>query len=196
MRVISPEIATDFKSSFLSCEKDQELIWKKLFIENRPYSDLIKRLLVVNTPDCLDTTNVQYKDIISKYSIGRLRKEKYLRAVPRLDIEEFGDVRSYIILSFDDIVPNENPQYRDGVISFTIISHYDQWELDDYKLRPFQIAGYIDGILNNSKLTGIGKLEFMSASELPLNEHLGGVMLRYYATHSIEADKNPDMLEE
>lgn len=196
MRIISPEVATDFKSSFLSCEKDQELIWKKLFIENRPYSDLLKRLLVINTPDCLDTTNVQYKDIISKYNVGRLRREKYLRVVPRMDIEEFSEVKSYITLTFDDFVPSNNPQYRDSAISFMIICHFDEWELDDYKLRPFQIAGYIDGILNNAKLTGIGELNFLSASELPLNEHLGGVLLRYYATHSIEADKNPDMLEE
>jgi hypothetical protein len=34
-------------SSFLSCEKDTELILKKLFVESRPYSDVLKRLLVV-----------------------------------------------------------------------------------------------------------------------------------------------------
>lgn len=196
MRIVSPEVATDFKSSFLSCEKDQELIWKKLFVENRPYSDLLKRLLVINTPDCLDTTNVQYKDVIDKYNIGRLRREGYLRVVPRMNLEEFAEVKSYVTLTFDDFVPSNNPQYRDSAISFMIICHFDEWELNDYKLRPFQIAGYIDGILNNAKLTGIGELSFLSASELPLNEHLGGVLLRYYATHSIEADKNPNMLEE
>ena len=41
-----------FQSSFLSCEKDAEIILRKLFIESRPYSDDLKRLLVINTPDC------------------------------------------------------------------------------------------------------------------------------------------------
>jgi hypothetical protein len=52
---------TDFTSSFLSCEKDLEAILKKLFIESQPYSDDLKRLLVINTKDCLDNkTNPIY----------------------------------------------------------------------------------------------------------------------------------------
>ena len=35
----------EFKSSFLSCEKDTEAIIKKLFVDSKPYSDLLKRLL-------------------------------------------------------------------------------------------------------------------------------------------------------
>ena len=35
------------RSSFLSCEKDAEIILRKLFVESRPYSDVLKRLLVV-----------------------------------------------------------------------------------------------------------------------------------------------------
>ena len=44
----------DFTSSFLSCEKDLQTILRKLFIESQPYSDALKRLLVINTKDCLD----------------------------------------------------------------------------------------------------------------------------------------------
>ena len=55
----------EFQSSFLSCEKDTEAIVKKLFVESRPYSDLLKRLLLINTKDCLyDMTNPKYLDII------------------------------------------------------------------------------------------------------------------------------------
>ena len=60
--------------------------------------------------------------------------------------------------------------------------------MDDYKLRHWQIAGYIDGILNESKLSGIGTLQFMGASQLVLNEYLGGVILRYVATHMENSD--------
>ena len=34
--------ANRFNSSFLSCEKDIETILKKLFIESKPYSDILK----------------------------------------------------------------------------------------------------------------------------------------------------------
>jgi hypothetical protein len=50
-------IRFDLKSSFLSCEKDAETILRKLIVESRPYSDDLKRLLVINTKDCLDKTN-------------------------------------------------------------------------------------------------------------------------------------------
>lgn len=193
MRVKQASLAKDFKSSFLSAEKDQQLIWRKLFIENRPYSDYLKRLLVINTEDCLDESKQQYRDVLKDYSLKKLREDGYLRVVPKLSFGEHEEVKSYIILEFDDYTPSDNPQFRNCVISFTIISHLDYWEMDDYKLRPHQIAGYIDGILDGTKLSGIGELRFLGASQVVLNEYLGGVLLRYVATHEKQEDQNPTL---
>jgi hypothetical protein len=44
---------TEFTSSFLSCEKDMQLILKKLFVQSQPYSNDLKKLLIINTKDCL-----------------------------------------------------------------------------------------------------------------------------------------------
>ncbi len=191
MRVKQAALAKDFKSSFLSAEKDQQMIWRKLFVENRPYSDYLKRLLVINTPDCLDESQQQYKEVLKDCSLKKLREDGYLRVVPKLSFGEHEEVRSYVILEFDDYTPSENPQFRNCVISFTIISHLDYWEMDDYKLRPHQIAGYIDGILDGTKLSGIGELRFLGATQVVLNEYLGGVLLRYVATHEKKEDQNP-----
>ena len=193
MRVKQASLAKDFKSSFLSMEKDQQLIWRKLFVENRPYSDYLKRLLVINTEDCLDESKQQYRDVLKDYSLKKLREDGYLRVVPKLSFGEHEEVKSYIILEFDDYTPSNNPQFRNCVISFTIISHLDYWEMDDYKLRPHQIAGYIDGILDGTKLSGIGELRFLGASQVVLKEYLGGVLLRYVATHEKQEDQNPTL---
>lgn len=195
MRAQSALLAKNFKSTFLSCETDQEKIWKRLFVESRPYSDKLKRLLVINTPDCLDETKLQYQEVLEHVTLDFLHDKKYLRTVPKLAFGEHEEVKSYILLEFDDFVPTENPHYRDCVISFSIISHLDNWELENYKLRPYQIAGYIDGLLNETKLSGIGTLQFMGASELVMNEYLGGILLRYIATHGNEDRKkiNNDM---
>lgn len=183
MRAQSALLAKNFKSTFLSCETDQETIWRKLFVESRPYSDKLKRLLVINTPDCLDETKRQYDKALEEATLYNLHDKKYLRTVPKIAFGEHEEVKSYILLEFDDFTPTENPQYRDCIISFTIVSHLDNWELEDYKLRPYQIAGYIDGILNETKLSGIGTLQFMGASEFILNEYLGGIIMWYIATH-------------
>lgn len=183
MRAQSALLANNFKSTFLSCEQDQEKIWRRLFVESRPYSDKLKRLLVINTPNCLDTSQVQFQETIDRMGLHDLKELKYLRTVPKLAFGEHEEVKSYILLEFDDFVPTENPHYRDCIITFSIICHLDYWELEDYKLRPYQIAGYIDGLLNEARLTGIGTLQFLGASELILNEYLGGIMMRYLSTH-------------
>jgi len=63
----------DFTSSFLSCEKDLEEILKKLFIESQPFSNDLKRLLVINTKDCLDKDNEIYQKAIQDMSLAKLR---------------------------------------------------------------------------------------------------------------------------
>lgn len=193
MRVISSTLQNNFKNSFLSCERDQELIWKKLFVENRQYGDKIKRLLVINTPDCLDETKVQYRDIISKTSISDLKERGYLTAVPKLKLDEHEDLKSYILLGFESFAPTDNPRYKNCIIHFVVISNFDQWELDNYQLRPFQIAGYIDGIFDGAKLTGIGELEFIGATQVSLNNDWGGLIMRYAATHAKAEDSNADI---
>lgn len=187
-RIASNLLETNYRSTFLSCGKDQELIWRKLLVESKPYSDKLKRLLIINTPDCLDRTQAQYQDKIDTYTIKRMKDEQYIKAVPKLSFGEHEEVKSYIMLEFDDFTPTQNPEYRDCVISFSIICHLDYWEMEDYQLRPWMIAGYIDGILNEARLSGIGTLQFLGASQLVLNEYLGGVLIRYVATHSENSD--------
>ena len=64
----------DFTSSFLSCEKDLEEILRRLFIESQPYSDELKKLLIINTKDCLDNkTSEVYKNAIKDMSLAKLR---------------------------------------------------------------------------------------------------------------------------
>lgn len=186
--------AKDFKSSFLSCEKDTELIWKKLLVDSKPYSDKLKRLLIVNTKDCLDDTQAQYQTQIDKYSVKRMIDEGYITSVPKLYFRDHENVKAYIVLEFDDFYPTDNPQYRDCTINFTIITNLDYFVLDDYKLRAHQIAGYIDGILDGTKLTGIGTLEFVGAKTVNMNEFLAGIVLQYKAVHEVQEDRNPEIV--
>lgn len=175
--------AREFKASFLSCEKDIETILKKLFVQSKPYSDILKRLLIIDQPNCLDTTQNQYKLLIDKYDLHTLKEKEFILVTPRMDKLIHATPQCSLLIEFDDFVPSGNAHYRDCTISFTVVCPLSMWELDDYKLRPHQIAGYIDGILNESKLSGIGTLQFMGASQIVLDEEYGGLILRYIATH-------------
>ena len=175
----------EFKSSFLSCEKDTETIIKKLFVDSKPYSDMLKRLLIINTPDCLDDmTNPKYLEILKKTSIQDLKEKEYLRFNPKLILGENEEIKSYIRISFDDFKPNhDNPHFRDCIVEFDILCHPEYWDLGNYRQRPLKIAGYIDGILNEKKLSGLGKLYFRSCDEILFDDNIAGYCLTYTAVH-------------
>ena len=177
--------SNQFSSSFLSCEKDVEEILRKLFIASKPYSDILKRLLVINTKDCLDN---QDSEVINKklaeMSLSKLKQEGYITLEPKLRMEEHNEIQSYIVIGCDNFTPNmTNPEFRDCTVTFDIICHTDYWDLGNYRVRPLKIAGYIDGILNNAKLSGIGRFNFMGCNQLVLDENLAGYTLMYRAVH-------------
>ena len=191
---INEDGTTNLKSSFLSCEKDTELIIKKLFVDSRPYSDELKRLLLINTKDCLDDrVNPIYKEKIAKTSIADMANQQYIRIVPELTFGENEEVKSYIVISFDNFSPADtNEYYRDCIVEIDIICHPDYWDLGNYRLSPLKIAGFNDGILNNTKLTGIGKLKVRSCDEIILKDNLCGYCLMYTAVHGNDDNIPPE----
>lgn len=186
-------MAKPIKSSFYSCEKDAETIIKKLFVSSNPYSDDLKRLLIINTKDCLDDSNENYCKIVKNTSVKELMESNYITLVPKLKLKEHEEVKNYIIMTFDNFTPTSNPEYRDCTVSFDIICHTDYWDLGNYALRPLKIAGIIDGILDEARLSGIGKFEFLGLSELILSEDLSGYTLIYQAVHGNDDTIPPEV---
>ena len=163
------------KSSFLSMEKDTSLIVNKMLDNPR-----LKRLLYYTSKDALNRPNLnedQSLDLINKN----------IKIVPKLYVD--GSVLNYIIINFDKFLPSENPEFRNNIIEFDIICHFDQWQLQDFALRPYKIAAEIDSMFNNTHLTGIGLLQFVGATQTVLTDEFAGVCLLYEATHGGEDKK-------
>jgi len=182
----SRELAKDFDMSFMSMENDREDVVRRLFVESRPYSDILKKLLVIDQPDCLDDSKHQYQTIVDDYSVARLKSEGFIRFSPKMLFREFDNVKSYIYVSFDDVAPSEsNPEFNNMTMSVYCLCDPDPkyWELDDYAIRPWKMAGYVNGILNKSRMSGIGQVQFIGASELAFDENVAGVALNYLCVH-------------
>ena len=164
-------------SSFLSIEKDMGLISNTMLKNSR-----LKKLLYYTTPDCLNRPNLN-----EEQSVGLFGNN--IRIVPKLQIDS--KVLNYIIINFDNFTPNAtNPEFRDNVIEFDIICHFDQWNLGDFKLRPYKIAAEIDSMFNNKHLTGIGVLQFVGSNLMVLSDEYAGICLMYQAIHGDEDKKN------
>ena len=192
-------------SSFLSLDKDIEKILELLFITSKPYSDVLKRLLIINNSDCLDTTNQDYKKIIDSYSLSKMIEQGYIRLSPKITRGTHQNIKAYIIVSLDNFTPNrKSSKYRDYNIFFDIVCYNDAWVLNDYKIRPLVICGYIDGILNSItdknknfynntnksqiKLTGIGEYAILGCNQVVLNEDLSMYSLTYRGIHLVKAE--------
>lgn len=192
-------------SSFFSCEVDAQTIIRKLFVESNPYSDRLKRLLIINKPDCLDETNQDYKKLIDSKPLSVLRSQGYIRTNPKIARAQFEEIKSYILITFDNFLPNRvDPKYLDCTIHFDIICYDDEWDLNNFKERPIMIAGYIDGILNaltdenkaaimgkkalgnNIKLSGMGEYKFLSGRIVILNQDISMYTISYRGVHLTE----------
>lgn len=163
------------QSSFLSIDKDMNIIIDKMLKNER-----LKRLLYYTTKDALEKPNLtedQTLDLIGKN----------IKNVPKLYTDK--EVLNYIIINFNDFIPSQNPEFRDNTIEFDIICHFDQWQLKDFALRPYRIAAEIDSIFNKARLTGIGKLEFVTCYEIVMDDECAGICLKYRAIHGGEDKK-------
>lgn len=171
------------KSSFLSMEKDMGLIVNMIMKNDR-----LKKMLFYTSRDCLDKPNVTEDDTFEMFG-------KQIKIVPKLYVD--GSVLNYIIISFDNFTPNGNPEFRDNIIEFDIICHFDQWHMKDFALRPYKIAAELDTMFNDKHLTGIGTLQFLGANQMILTDEYAGLCVMYQAVHGEEDKKNmPNPMDE
>lgn len=167
------------QSSFLSVEKDLTIITNHLLKNER-----LKKLLYYTTKDCLSKPNLTDDQTFGMFG-------NQIKIVPKLKVD--GSVLNYMIITFDNFTENRtNPEFRDNIVSFDIVCHFDQWQLKDFQLRPYRIAAEIDSMFNNKHLTGIGTLQFLGANQIVLTDEFAGLCLMYQAIHGGEDKKKAE----
>lgn len=165
-------------SSFLSVEKDLTTITNYILKNER-----LKQLLYYTGKDALSQPYLTEDQALELFG-------KNIKIVPKLYVDK--SVLNYIIITFDNFTPNAtNTEFRDNIVELDIICHFDQWQMNDMKLRPYQIAAELDTMLNNQKLSGIGELKFLGANQIILTDEFAGLCLMYEAIHSEDDKKHP-----
>lgn len=167
------------KSSLLGMPKDAAIIIDRILSNPN-----LLRLLVYETRDW------QSQPLPNGEQIKELFTSHQISSVPKIKIDS--KEKTYIRLTYGTVIRNaSNPEYRDNTFGIDIICHYDNWDLGDFELRPYRVAGEIDAMLDKTHLTGIGELEFVSATPYIYNEEFAGVSLTYLAVRGHEDQKNP-----
>lgn len=169
------------KSSFLGLQKDTSLIISKI-LDN---PNLLK-LIYYNTRDWKAKPNLTSDQIKSLFT------EKQISTIPQIKIDDNGNRYNYLRISFTDFIPNEeNTFYRNSVIEIKIICPFNNWDLDNFQLRPYLIAGEIDTMLQGEHFSGIGLLQLLSGSQDIYDDEFGGLTLRYLAVRGNEDKVKP-----
>lgn len=171
-------------SGFLSTEKDMGIIVNAIMKNDR-----LKKMLYYTTTDCLNRPKLTQEQTLDLFG-------KQIKIVPKLYVD--GSVMNYIIISFDNFTLNAaNPEFRDNIIEFDIVCHFDQWHMKDFELRPYKIAAELDSMFNDKHLTGIGTLQFLGANQMILTDEYAGLCLMYQAIHGEEDKKKmPNPMDE
>ena len=132
----------------------------------------ICRLLKYQVRDPFNTE--KYPDVDGAELIN-----KQILIVPKI-YDDSIEKMSYITAIFDDFVVNQlNPEFKLSTIRFDIVCPYDEWILDEKTLRPYLLMQEVDAMFNESKLAGIGTLQFHRADNLALSPWIGGYSMRY-----------------
>lgn len=162
------------KSALLGMPKDAYLIMSRV-LSNQNVLKLLS----------YGVKNWQEKPQVTEKMINEMFKTGQISAVPRVKIDRIE--KTYLRLTYGAMTRNAyNPEYRNNTFGIDVICHYDNWDLGDYDLRPYRIAGEIDSMLDKTHLTGIGELEFISCAPYVYNEDFAGVSLTYLAIRGNE----------
>lgn len=152
-------------SSFQSVDRTLGVVVERLLKSER-----LKRLLYYTDKHALKLPKLTQEQTLSLLN-------DQIKIVPKLNVDF--DAKPYVLIMLDDFLPNDNQTtFRSFRLQFTIICRFEDWLLDDFKLRPYAIAGEIDGLINTSFSTGFGIADFLGAKQLIL-EDMGGLSLYY-----------------
>ena len=149
--------------NFAQIEQELEMIIER-FAENQ---NLLK-LLYYNDKDALEKEDITDEKILNEI----LRQN--IKIIPEVKIPERQN--SFIIITFDGYEKNySNPEFIDNTIYIDILCPLDEdiLRMNKYMLRPQLIMSEIQKEIAESRLTGIGKVEFNNALTLNLGTYWG-----------------------
>lgn len=160
--------------TFKNVEKDLAYIAQKIY-EDEP----LLKLLCLKEGQTEHLTQEEKKAILTKN----------IKIVPRVDDIDTTE-ESYIVVHFNEFMPNEkNPAFRDKFLIFDIICSFDTWNMGDFKLRPYQIAGRLDMLFDKKGLSSSYTIDFLNGEVLVIDDEIAGLTLAYNVTYNKDEDR-------
>ena len=161
--------------SYKNIEKDLAYLVTKI-MEN----ETLLKLLSLREDQVEPLTQKEKKEIV----------DACIKIVPKIEMIDEEKPWSYIVITFDNITPNEsNSEYRDKVLFFDVVCHFDTWNMGDFKLRPYQIVGELDKMFDKKALADSFTMNFVGTTSLTVDDNIAGLIHTYSATYGVNRDR-------
>ena len=157
----------EFKDSFpfAGCSENANIIAQRMI-----KSPILCKLLSYGDSGCLARQIVPDSEKIKLLN-------KNIRIIPYIPKET--DMINYVVIQFDNFVKSPRTNLVTNYIVVDVICHIDSWLLDGGKIRPYMIMDQVHNVLADSKLTGMGPVEFISAQQLLVSPTMAGFTMIY-----------------
>lgn len=93
-----------------------------------------------------------------------------IRTVPKVRANEVSE--AFVIISIPSFELDENEDFSACLVAIDVICPMEKWAIDDICPRPYKIMDAIYDELQNSRVTGIGTLQFLSESQSVIYEEV------------------------
>lgn len=103
-----------------------------------------------------------------------------IRTIPKVRANEVSE--AFVIISIPSFELDDNEDFSDCLIAIDVICPIDKWAIDDICPRPYKIMDVIYDELQNSRVTGIGTLQFLSASQSVIYEEVTDHQMLFQVT--------------
>jgi len=114
-------------------------------------------------------------DILNPHTLLMYKKIFPLPKVPNTDAV----ASSMLAVFYDDIRPGtQNPGFKNSSICIHVLCHIDQWKVDG-GIRPYLIMSEVDKVLNNQRVSGLGKMQLERAKFINVNNIYSGYSMYY-----------------
>lgn len=96
--------------------------------------------------------------------------------IPRADLTK--NKESYIVISIPNFSNDTNMDFTAAEVQIAVLCPMDKWQIDDITPRPYKIMSEIYEELQDSRVTGIGTLQFQNVvMSDPYQEFTSHVMI-------------------
>ena len=93
-----------------------------------------------------------------------------IRTIPKVRANEVSE--GFVIISIPSFELDDNEDFTSCIVAIDIICPIDKWGIDDICPRPYKIMDVIYDDLQDSRVTGIGTLQFLSESQSVIYEEV------------------------